>query len=117
MVKGAAPLHSARPGGTTSAGVSGRWQAAGMVSLPALARHGDDALRDLASRLARRAGWTPAVLAHPGYGSGGRVRVLGRVLLAPGGAHPETRRAVPGWQRFLTLESPGAEVVVEVAGT
>ncbi|HEV7870142.1 MAG TPA: phosphatase domain-containing protein [Modestobacter sp.] len=87
-----------------------------MVSLPALARRGDAALRDLASRLARRAGWTPAVLAHPGYGSGGRVRVLGRVLLAPPGAHPEDRRAVPGWQRFLTLESPGAEVVVEIAG-
>jgi phosphatidate phosphatase APP1 len=57
------------------------------------------------------------VLAHPGYGSGGRVRVLGRVLLAPAAAHPEDRRAVPGWQRFLTLESAAAEVVVEVAGT
>jgi phosphatidate phosphatase APP1 len=88
-----------------------------MVSLPALARRGDAAFRDLASRIARRAGWAPAVLAHPGYGSGGRVRVLGRVLLAPAGTHPEDRRAVPGWQRFLTLESPGAEVVVEVAGT
>jgi phosphatidate phosphatase APP1 len=88
-----------------------------MVSLPALARRGDAASRALFSRLARRAGWTPAVLAHPGYGSGGRVRVLGRVLLAPAAAHPEDRRAVPGWQRFLTLESPGAEVVVEVAGT
>ena len=87
-----------------------------MVSFPALARRVDGASRDLLSRLARRAGWTPAVLAHPGYGSGGRVRVLGRVLLAPAGTHPEDRRAVPGWQRFLTLESAGAEVVVEVAG-
>jgi phosphatidate phosphatase APP1 len=87
-----------------------------VVSLPALARRGDAAFRDLASRLARRAGWTSAVLAYPGYGSGGRVRVLGRVLLAPGGTHPEERRPVPGWQRFLTLESPGAEVVVAVAG-
>jgi phosphatidate phosphatase APP1 len=96
--------------------VFGRWQAAGVFSLPALARRGDTSLRDLASRLARRAGWTPTVLAHPGYGSGGRVRVLGRVLLAPAGTHPEDRRGVPGWQRFLTLESPGAEVAVEVAG-
>ena len=87
-----------------------------MVSLPALTRRADGALRDLASRGARRAGWTPAVLAHPGYGSGGRVRVLGRVLLAPPGAHPADRRPVPGWQRFLTLESPGTEVVVEVGG-
>jgi phosphatidate phosphatase APP1 len=87
-----------------------------VVSLPALARRVDVAVRDLASRLARRAGWTPTVLAHPGYGSGGRVRVLGRVLLTPPGTHPEDRQAVPGWQRFLTLESPGTEVVVEVAG-
>jgi phosphatidate phosphatase APP1 len=96
--------------------VSGRWQAAGVVTFSALARRGDAALRDSASRLARRTGWTPTVLAHPGYGSGGRVRVLGRVLLAPARSHPEDRRAVPGWQRFLTLESPGSEVVVEVAG-
>ncbi|WP_138759049.1 App1 family protein [Modestobacter altitudinis] len=88
-----------------------------MVSLPALARRGDAATRELLSRGARRAGWTATVLAHPGYGSGGRVRVLGRVLLAPAGAHPEDRRAVPGWQRFLTLESAAAEVVVDVAGT
>ncbi|HEV7726934.1 MAG TPA: phosphatase domain-containing protein [Modestobacter sp.] len=87
-----------------------------MVSLPGLARRADDAVRSVLSRVARRRGWTPAVLAHPGYGSGGRVRVLGRVLLAPPGAHPEERRAVPGWQRFLTLESPHSEVEVEVAG-
>jgi phosphatidate phosphatase APP1 len=85
-----------------------------MISLPRLARRGDTALRDVLSRSARRRGWTPAVLAHPGYGSGDRVRVLGRVLLAPPGAHPEQRRAVPGWQRFLTLESPRTDVVVEV---
>ncbi|MCZ2830410.1 DUF2183 domain-containing protein [Modestobacter sp. VKM Ac-2986] len=87
-----------------------------MVSLPALARRADAAVRELASRAARRAGWTPAVLAHPGYGSGDRVRVLGRVLLAPRSAHPADRRPVPGWQRFLTLESAGSEVVVEVGG-
>jgi phosphatidate phosphatase APP1 len=87
-----------------------------VVSLPALARRGDVALRDLLSRGARRAGWTATVLGHPGYGSGGRVRVLGRVLLAPVTAHPERRRAVPGWQRLLTLESPRTEVTVELAG-
>jgi phosphatidate phosphatase APP1 len=85
-------------------------------SLTGLARRGDSALREALSRVARRRGWTPAVLAHPGYGSGGRVRVLGRVLLAPPAAHPEARRAVPGWQRFLTLEAPRTEVTIEVAG-
>jgi phosphatidate phosphatase APP1 len=85
-------------------------------SLSGWARRGDSALRAVLSRAVRRRGWTPAVLAHPGYGSGGRVRVLGRVLLAPAGAHPEERRALPGWQRFLTLEAPHAEVTVAVAG-
>ena len=87
-----------------------------MPPLPALARRADAAIRELASRAARRAGWTPAVLAHPGYGSGDRVRVLGRVLLAPRSARPADRRPVPGWQRFLTLESAGTEVAVEVGG-
>ncbi|MEU2348084.1 phosphatase domain-containing protein [Modestobacter sp. NPDC049651] len=87
-----------------------------MISPPALARRADDALRALLSRSARRSGWTPAVLAHPGYGSGGRARLFARVLLAPPGTDPAARSAVPGWQRFLTLESPGAELEVEVAG-
>ncbi len=87
-----------------------------MVSLPRLANLGDATVRDVLSRIARHRGWTPAVLAHPGYGSGGRVRVLGRVLLAPPGAHPEQRRALPGWQRFLTLESPHTDVEVGVGG-
>src|SRR4051812_21387184 len=87
-----------------------------MVSLPELARRGDVALRDLLSRVARRAGWTPTVLGHPGYGSGGRVRVLGRVLLAPVHPAPQERRPVAGWQRLLTLESPRTDVTVELAG-
>jgi len=105
-----------RPGRNRVGRDEREWQAARVVSLPALARRADSAVRDLSSRLARRAGWTPAVLGHPGYGSDGRVRVLARVLLAPAGAHPGDRRALPGWQRFLTLESPRTEVVVEVAG-
>ncbi|WP_460683363.1 App1 family protein [Modestobacter lapidis] len=95
---------------------SSQWQAAPVRSLSGLARRGDSALREVLSRAARRRGWTPAVLAYPGYGSGGRIRVLGRVLLAPPGASPQDRRALPGWQRFLTLEAPHAEVTVEVAG-
>ncbi len=88
-----------------------------MPTLPALAHRGETALRDLMARLARRwLGWTPTVLTYPGYGSGGRVRVLGRVLLAPATTHPESRPAGAGWQRLLTLESPRTEVQVEVAG-
>ena len=87
-----------------------------MLSVPGLLRRTDDALREVLSGPARRRGWTPAVLAHPGYGSNGRARLLARVLLAPPGTDPGARRAVPGWQRFLTLESPGTEVDVELAG-
>ena len=39
-------------------------------------------LRDLASRIARGFGWTPVAIPYPGYGSGGRVRVLGQDLQA-----------------------------------
>ena len=87
-----------------------------MLSVPGLLRRTDDAVRDALSTAARRRGWTPAVIGHPGYGSGGRARVLARVLLAPPGTDPAARRAVPGWQRFLTLESPDTDVVVTVAG-
>jgi phosphatidate phosphatase APP1 len=68
------------------------------------------------ARLAVRGGWAPALLPYPGYGGSGRVRVLARVLLAPAGTDPGARRGLPGWQRFLTLEWPDAEVEVEVAG-
>lgn len=76
----------------------------------------DTGLRKAAIAVLRRRGWTPAVLAHPGYGSARRVRVLGRVLWAAPSAHPENRVGIPGWQRFLTLEAPHTEVEVEVAG-
>ncbi len=88
-----------------------------MSTLIGVAYRLETGLRDLASGIARRRGWSPAALPFPGYGSGNRVRVLGRVLLAPAGTHPESRLRVPGWQRFLTLEAPGTEVEVTVAGT
>ena len=75
------------------------------------------ALGRAASRIATRWGWTAAVLPYPGYGGGGHVRVLGRVLLAPARTQPAARKDVPGWQRFLTLEQPGASVQIEVGGS
>jgi phosphatidate phosphatase APP1 len=73
-------------------------------------------LREAASRVALRAGWTAAVLPYPGDGTQGRARVLGRVLLAPTATEPAARRGIPGWRRLLTLERPGVDVVVEVGG-
>lgn len=86
------------------------------MTMPALAYRAETGLRRRLSRLAERRGWTPAVLPYPGYGGQGRLRVLGRVLLAPASTDPAARRGLPGWQRLLTLELPEVEVVVAVAG-
>ena len=69
------------------------------------------------ARFARRRGWTPAVLPYAGYGGNGRVRVLARALLAPPATDPAARRDIPGWRRLLTLELPGTEIGVEIAGS
>jgi len=87
------------------------------VSVVGAAYRLETGLRDLLSRVARGFGWTPVAIPYPGYGSDGRVRVLGRVLLAPAGTHPESRLRIPGWQRFLTLEAPRTDVEVGVGGT
>jgi len=87
-----------------------------VTTLLGVAYRVETGLRDLAARIARGRGWVPVAIPFPGYGSGGRVRVLGRVLLAPAGTHPESRLRIPGWQRFLTLEAPRTGVDVEVAG-
>lgn len=84
--------------------------------MPALAYRAETGLRRWLSRLAVSRGWTPAVLPYPGYGGQGRLRVLGRVLLAPASTDPAARRGLPGWQRLLTLELPDVEVDVAVAG-
>ncbi|MEJ5913473.1 App1 family protein [Pseudokineococcus sp. 1T1Z-3] len=73
-------------------------------------------VRDAAAALARRRGWTPALLTYPGYGTPRGARVLGRVLLAPRGTEPSERVGLPGWRRFLTLELPDAEVEVTLGG-
>ena len=56
------------------------------------------------------------MLPYPGYGGHGRVRILGRVLLAPAATDPAARRGLPGWQRLLTLELPDEPVHVAVDG-
>ncbi|MFC5381343.1 phosphatase domain-containing protein [Aquipuribacter nitratireducens] len=78
---------------------------------------GEQRATALLSRVARRAGWTPAVHTYPGYAAAGRVRVLARVLLAAPGVVPNEVVGVPGWRRLLTLEQPGAEVDVTVEGS
>ena len=79
----------------------------------------------------RRRGWTVRVIGYAGYGSGGRVRVLARTLLASpnvrqrdlpdagSGAQTGERVAPPvrGWRSFLTAPVAGAPVDVTIGGT
>lgn len=69
------------------------------------------------SSVARRRGWTAAVLPYVGYAGPERARVLARVVLAPGSVEPSEARGLAGWRRLLTLEQPGVHVEVELAGT
>lgn len=91
---------------------SGSLRRAGITT----AYRAETGLRNLLTRVAVRRGWTPAVLPYSGYAGPHRARVLGRIVLAPAGADPAARRGIPGWQRLLTLESPGAQVEVELGG-
>jgi phosphatidate phosphatase APP1 len=67
----------------------------------------------VASRLSRR-GWVPRVLAYPGYGGAGWVRVLARVLLAPEGMTSSDDQIVRGWTRFVVLPTEGVKVRITV---
>ena len=97
---------------------AGRWRRISRAPLsPRVGRHGADALRGAASRLARRAGWQPTVLPHPGYGSGNRVRVLGRVLLAPSTASTTTTASgsTKGAAKAAATSAPTLRVPVYAA--
>lgn len=67
----------------------------------------------LASTLGRR-GWVPRVIAYPGYGGDGWVRVLARVLLAPAGMTSSDDQIVRGFTRFVVLPTEGVPVRVTV---
>ena len=74
----------------------------------------EDAFNRVVSRLLRRHGWRPRVLAYCGYGTNQWVRVLARVLLAPPRSRPRDLKTMRGWRRFLAITAPGVEVVIEV---
>ncbi|MFI7580939.1 App1 family protein [Kocuria kalidii] len=82
-----------------------------------VAHRTETGIRDVLARRAAARGWTPAVLPYSGYAGADHARVLGRVVLAPASVDPAARRGIAGWRRLLTLESPGTEVRIELAGT
>ncbi|SDD13248.1 App1 family protein [Auraticoccus monumenti] len=83
----------------------------------AVANRVETGVRDLLARGATRRGWTPAVIAYPGYGTAGGARVLGRVLLAPPTVEPSSLRGIAGWRRLMTLEMSDVDVQVDLRTT
>jgi phosphatidate phosphatase APP1 len=73
-------------------------------------------VNQMLSDRARGRGWTVTALGYPGYAAQGRARVRGRLLLAPAGTDPNSRRDIPGWRRLLTLEQPHGEIDVSLGG-
>jgi phosphatidate phosphatase APP1 len=78
------------------------------------AARAEDRLSVALDRMLRRRGWTPRVLAYTGYGTGGWVRVLARVLLAPPGTQDREFQAGRGWRRFLSAKAVAVRVTVDV---
>ncbi|MCL1907438.1 MAG: DUF2183 domain-containing protein [Propionibacteriaceae bacterium] len=69
----------------------------------------------------RRFGWRDTVVGYTGYGSQERLRVLGRVILAPRGGVVATTReeawgARRGWRNFISIPSVNRPVQVSVGG-
>lgn len=91
----------------------------------------EDRVDAAVAHVLRRRGWTVRVVGYAGYGSGGRVRVLARTLLASpavrqqdlpdAGADAQAGErpadAVRGWRSFFTSPVAGAPVEVELGGT
>ncbi len=67
--------------------------------------------------LRRFAGWVPRVEPFTGYGTARRVRVMGRIVLAPATAtRPSGAVDRRGFRQFLTVPVPGIRVPVAVGG-
>ena len=91
----------------------------GRVTTPAplhRAARTEDALNRALARLLYRRGWRPRVIAYSGYGTGGWVRVLGRVLLSPPGVGDRSDVAFRGWRHFVSAKLGGVPVTVDVGG-
>ena len=62
---------------------------------------------------ALRSGRLPAIVAYPGYGGDGWVRVLARVLLVePGGERSAQYENVRGWRSFTSLSLNDVDVTI-----
>ncbi|AEG42890.1 App1 family protein [Isoptericola variabilis] len=77
----------------------------------------DGVYRALGSGLRRFGRWVPRVEPFTGYGTPDKVRVLGRVVLAPSQAtRPSGAVDRRGFRQFLTVPAPGIRVPIVVGG-
>ncbi|MDR1513531.1 MAG: DUF2183 domain-containing protein [Propionibacteriaceae bacterium] len=80
-----------------------------MVEGPFIAARLETAFDKRMERLFRDLGWRDSIVGYTGHGSVGRVRILGRVLLAPAGRltpsprRDEAWRERRGWRNFWTV--------------
>jgi hypothetical protein len=93
---------------------------AGQVAAPRL--HGaarvEDAVHQFVERRLRRGGWQVTIVAYPGYGAPGWIRVMGRVLLGRLASRPPRRPESVRGRRSLTMLPPkGVPVVIEAGDT
>lgn len=78
----------------------------------------EDALHGWRERRARKRGRIPTVIPFTGYGTGSKVRVLGRVVLVkvkPEG--PTTATVARGWRSFVSVPVRDAEVRIRIGDT
>lgn len=76
--------------------------------------HIADAIHGIRTKLADSTGFTPTILAYPGYGSTSWVRVLARVVLTS--PPRSTNGKVRGWRAFTSVHVRYSEVDVEING-
>jgi phosphatidate phosphatase APP1 len=79
---------------------------------PHLASRAEGLLHAVLDPLLRRRGWTPRVVPYVGYGAGGWVRVLARVIYASPRWRPDRDGDGRGWRRFLCASAAGIAVHV-----
>lgn len=77
--------------------------------------HASDALHACRVRIAAATGSAATILAYPGYGSTGWVRVLARVVLMRRSPRA-TNGTVRGWRSFMSVPVRGSHVEIEVDG-
>ncbi|MDX6300953.1 MAG: hypothetical protein QOF53_2167 [Nocardioidaceae bacterium] len=81
---------------------------------PHLASRAEGRLHAVLDPRLRKRGWTPRVVAHAGYGAGGWVRVLARVMFTSPQWSPDRDADGRGWRRFLCASAAGIAVHVHV---